>query len=51
LSFAIVEVLQNRLALFTGDVCRTIDDMMQEEATPRVIIAALTYIENKHNRW
>lgn len=36
-AFLLVKVLQNRLALFTGDVCRTIDDMMQGETIPRVI--------------
>lgn len=36
-AFLLVKVLQNRLALFTGDVCQTIDDMMQGETTPRVI--------------
>lgn len=35
--FLLVRALQNRLALFTDDVCRTIDDMMRGETTPRVI--------------
>lgn len=33
----LVSVLQQRLALFTDNVCQTIDDMMQGEAAPRVI--------------
>lgn len=32
----LVGVLQNRLALFTDDVCRTIDDMMQGETIPKI---------------
>jgi len=36
-AFLLVRALQNRLALFTDDVCRTIDDMMRGETTPRVI--------------
>lgn len=36
-AFILVRVLQNRLVLFTDDVCQTIDGMMQGETTPGVI--------------
>lgn len=36
-SFVLVQVLQKRLALFTDDVCETIDHMMQGEASGKKI--------------
>lgn len=36
-AFVLVQVLQKRLALFTDDVCETIDHMMQGEASGKMI--------------
>lgn len=52
-TFLLVIVLRNRLALFTDDVCQTIDDMMQGETIPRVIFdddSMLDRINHQLNR-
>ena len=36
--FILVGVLQKQLARFTGDICRTIDRMMQGESVPRTLL-------------
>jgi len=44
-AFILVTVLQKRLALFTDDVCRTIDHMMQGETSPRMIFDQDTLLD------
>lgn len=43
--FALVTILQKRLAVFTNDICHTIDDMMQDEYTARMIFDQDTMLD------
>ncbi len=36
-AFILIRILQNRLVLFTNDVCQTIDNMMQDKTMPGMI--------------
>lgn len=44
-AFVLVSILQDRLALFTDDVCQTIDDMMQGRDAPSAIFDEDTLLD------
>lgn len=44
-AFLLVSVLQNRLCLFSDDVCETIDEMMRGEAVPKIIFDEDTLLD------